>query len=703
IMTSDMAVAALSQPFTLGMLVDARKDRLTPGFMLWDDKTIQESTEVTPHHSSETFISTSDSTESKTSLLDVNTSLKASFLGGLIEVNGSAKYLNDQKKFINQSRVTFQYKATTNFKQLSLAHLGNMDPQQMSVIEKDFATHIVTKILYGANAFFVFDSEKLDSSSVQKMEGSMEAVINKIPSFTAEGNVKIELTEEEKSLIQKFSCKFYGDFILESNPATFVDAVKTFAELPKLLGENGEKTVPVKVWLMPLKNLSTKAPDLLTDLSVGLVRRVEETLEDVKQMESRCNESLVDGVGEDFPQIQEDLHRYQKLCNYYTSNLQQALEKKLPSIREGKEDESSLKQLFDSRATSPFSHENLLKWLEGKEREINVIRSCVEIMEGVKIVHNQSELDREVLSPGVQYTLCFVFTSLESADPCLDAMDQYLDSLQPRITTDIPWYYSDEVLTRMREKARTFHDLANKLKKYKKCHFLVAAIENKNHTGATIYQYKDGILITDDFLRPVPPVETIKDKTDLIRYVCDLTVDPDTVSNSLYFSEEDGSDGKEVFKTSGHFSYPDNPKRFNVPQFMCRESLTGRHYWEVEWSPQTLDYVAVAVAYDGIERKQDSGLLQNSPKAWGLRHVTLLGNGIIVFHYPDDHLTWRDATGHTRIGVYLDWPAGTLSFYIVSSDTLSHIYTFRTRFTEPLYPTFLVGYPNSYIRLPPPL
>uniref|UniRef100_A0A672FZT1 Stonustoxin subunit alpha-like n=1 Tax=Salarias fasciatus TaxID=181472 RepID=A0A672FZT1_SALFA len=552
--TSDMAVAALGQPFTLGMLVDARKDRLTPGFLLWDDKTIQENTEVTPHYSSKTSISTSDSTESKTSHLDVDASLKASFLGGLIEVNGSAKYLNDQKKFINQSRVTFQYKATTNFKQLSLAHLGNMDPQQMSVIEKGFATHIVTKILYGANAFFVFDSEKLDSSSVQKMEGSMEAVINKIPSFTAEGKVKIKLTEEEKSLIQKFSCKFYGDFILESNPATFVDAVKTFAELPKLLGEHGEKTVPVKVWLMPLKNLSPKAPDLLTDLSVGLVRRVEETLEDVKQMESRCNESLVDGVGEDFPQIQEDLHHYQKLCNYYTFNLQQTLEKKLPSIREGKEDESSLRQLFDSRDSSPFSHENLLKWLEGKEREINVIRSCVEIMEGVKFVHNQSELDREVLSPGVQHTLCFVFTSLESADPCLDAMDQYLDSFQPRSTNDVPWYYSDEVLTRMREKARTFHDLANMHKTDSNFRFLVAAIENKKYTGESIYYYKDGLLVTDDFSKPDFPPAQIRNGDDLIW----CNEERQSFIDSLNLTQ-----GVMKVSHGGEQSHPEDPKSFD--------------------------------------------------------------------------------------------------------------------------------------------
>ncbi|KAJ8362440.1 hypothetical protein AAFF_G00374100 [Aldrovandia affinis] len=41
-----------------------------------------------------------------------------------------------------------------------------------------------------------------------------------------------------------------------------------------------------------------------------------------------------------------------------------------------------------------------------------------------------------------------------------------------------------------------------------------------------------------------------------------------------------------------------------------------------------------------------------------------------------------------RVGVFLDWPAGTLSFYSVSSDTLTRLHTFHSTFTEPLYPGF---------------
>ncbi|KAK1881237.1 Neoverrucotoxin subunit beta [Dissostichus eleginoides] len=233
-MASDhMNVAALGRPFTLGMLYDARSDTLVPGLRLWNEETLK--VKQTPHHGSSFEISASDSIESKSSLMDIEASLKASFLSGLIEVGGSAEYLNDEKKCKNQSRVTCQYKATTNFKELLIDQM-TLDAEQMEVIEKDLATHVVTGILYGANSFFVFDSEKLEDSEVQKTEDSMQAVIKKIPTLNIEGSVEFQLTDEEKDLTEKFSCKFYGDFILESNPATFQDAVQTYEELPQLLG-----------------------------------------------------------------------------------------------------------------------------------------------------------------------------------------------------------------------------------------------------------------------------------------------------------------------------------------------------------------------------------------------------------------------------------------------------------------------------------
>uniref|UniRef100_A0A3Q0SYQ1 B30.2/SPRY domain-containing protein n=1 Tax=Amphilophus citrinellus TaxID=61819 RepID=A0A3Q0SYQ1_AMPCI len=680
-----MAVAGLGRPFTLGMLYNARKDELIPGFALWDDKTLQGHTVENSHKSSAFEVSASDSTEAKCSLLDIEASLKASFLGGLVEVGGSAKYLNDQKKFKNQSRVTFQYKATTSFKEMPLTNLGTLNEQQRVVLEKSLATHVVTGILYGANAFFVFDSEKLDASSVQDIQGSMQAVIKKIPAFDVKGEVKINLSDNEKDLVSKFSCKFYGDFILERNPATFEEAAKTYVELPKILREIDKNTVPLKVWLMPLVNFDSNNAQLMSEISIGLVREIEDALEDLKEMKERCNDSQADVVGKNFPQIREQLNRFQKLCNYYTSKLKQTVAEKLPSIRGGKEDESSLKQLFVDRDKSPFSHEKLSQWLDYKEREINIIRSCLEIMGGVKIVPNQSELDREVLAAGVVQSLCFVFTSLGSADPRLDAMCGWLDSLKLGTAGEEPWFFSDQVLAKMREDAKTFNELYKTLKNSSQFRFLVAPLQNKNYKGATIYHYKEGQPTSQNFSKPIiSNVTTASDRRDFLWYYCDLTLDPYNASSWLILSQ-----GNKKATCGSWQAYPDNPDRFDPrPQVLCKEGLSGRHYWEVEWSTGYQNEVGVGVTYRRIGRKkdrQDSGLGSNEI-SWYFGEKS----GLEAWHNGKIWNGSTPSTGCSRVGVYLDWPAGTLSFYNVSSsgNTLNHLYTFHDRFTEPLYPGF---------------
>ncbi|XP_039646887.1 neoverrucotoxin subunit beta-like [Perca fluviatilis] len=605
-MASDnKTVAALGRPFTLGMLYDARTDELIPGLTMWDDKTLQDKITESSQHSSAFDIAASDSTESKCTLLDVEASLKVSFLGGLIEVEGSAKYLNDQKKFHNQSRVTLQYKATTNFKQLMIDHL-TMEPQQMDVIQKSSATHVVTGILYGTNAFFVFDSEKLEASSVQDIQGSMQAVIKKIPSFDFEGKVKIQLTDEEKALTQKFSCKFYGDFILESNPATFEEAVNTYVQLPKLLGEKEEKAVPVHVWLMPLKNFNPKAAELKKEITDKSVWNAQDNLEDLREIAMRCNDSLEDKVIENFPVIHKPLSTFQKLCGY--------------------------------------------KWAP------------------------------------------------------LDVMADYLNFPKLGSTNEDPWYYSDEVVTKMREKAKAFHQIANPLKNNSRFRFLIATIANKNYTGATIYHYKNHILVSEDFSKPVlPPVETITDRRDLIWYACDLNLDPNTANYHLTLSERN-----KKATHGARQSYPDRPERFDKhPQVLCKESLSGQHYWEFEWNDSSEEAIYVAIAYSEIERKsgRPDSLIGRNTISWAFGKTADSGNkkhSLKAFY--NNQVLWSSpypSDDCNRVGVYLDWPAGTLSFYRVSSNTLRHFYTFRTTFTEPVYPGFMVYYEQNYAYLCP--
>ncbi|KAM9471289.1 NLR family CARD domain-containing protein 3-like [Salvelinus alpinus] len=176
-------------------------------------------------------------------------------------------------------------------------------------------------------------------------------------------------------------------------------------------------------------------------------------------------------------------------------------------------------------------------------------------------------------------------------------------------------------------------------------------------------------------------------KPGIRKYACDLTLDLNTVNRLLSLSEEN----RKVTGRREEQPYPDHPERFeDCRQVLCREGLTGRCYWEVERSGRA----DIGVTYKGISRRgrgDDCGLGYND-KSW-----SLTCSDISYRARHNNNLTTIDVStsSHHRVGVYLDWPAGTLSFYRVSSDTLTHLNTFTSTFTEPLYPGFWVQYESS--------
>ncbi|XP_021415079.2 stonustoxin subunit beta-like [Oncorhynchus mykiss] len=181
-------------------------------------------------------------------------------------------------------------------------------------------------------------------------------------------------------------------------------------------------------------------------------------------------------------------------------------------------------------------------------------------------------------------------------------------------------------------------------------------------------------------------------KPGLRKYACDLTLDPNTVNRLLSLSEEN----RKVTCRRQERRYPVHPDRFeDCEQVLCSEGLTGRCYWEVEWSGGG---AVMGVTYKGIKRRGegiDCGIGYND-KSWSL----VCSDCSYKACHNNNHTTIDvPSSSSHRVGVYLDWPAGTLSFYRVSSDTLTHLNTFHTTFTEPLYPGFRVYDVTSSVSL----
>ncbi|XP_067441836.1 NLR family CARD domain-containing protein 3-like isoform X2 [Thunnus thynnus] len=182
-------------------------------------------------------------------------------------------------------------------------------------------------------------------------------------------------------------------------------------------------------------------------------------------------------------------------------------------------------------------------------------------------------------------------------------------------------------------------------------------------------------------------------KPGLRKYVCKLRPDTNTAHRNLKLSDNN----RKVTVTEQ--PYPDHPERFDHwYQLLCKDGLTGRCYWEVEWKGD----VQISVTYRGIRRKGNSGLCMfgRNDQSWSLRcddedGYSVWHNNIVI--YPPS--SSPSSSVSNRVAVYVDHPAGTLSFYRVSSDTLIHLHTFNSTFTEPLYPGFKVWGTGSSVSL----
>ncbi|XP_069815355.1 stonustoxin subunit alpha-like [Dendropsophus ebraccatus] len=452
-----LEIPALGRPFSLGMLYDCREEKIIPGITLWNKGDL--ATNITARSQNSTYfeVLTSDSLSNKSSTLNVSGSLKISLWSGMIDVDGSGKYLTDTKDSKKQARVILQYKRTTKFEQLNMDHLSYNNITHQEVFDKGIATHVVTGILYGAQAFFIFDQELTNSEKVKDVEGKLQGIVKKIGELTGSVNMK----DTEKKAVSKLNCKFHGDFALEKNPVTYEEAVKIYASLPSLLGENGEKAVPMKVWLYPLINLDSRAARLAREISENLVFRVEDIMQQMSEVVMECNDMMGHPAATTFPALANKISQFKKLFEHFRVMYQRQLSKALPSVRGGNMEESSLENILLRKDKSPFSDQNIRRFLKRRRLEMEYVQSIRTQLADFRIVADQTDLMKELLEPNYLGTVCFNFY--------LDYEDLYLSHLEswvykePWNLQDIfnvgeteEWYEEDEVSKNVRRNVSDF-------------------------------------------------------------------------------------------------------------------------------------------------------------------------------------------------------------------------------------------------------
>uniref|UniRef100_A0A8C5PB99 Fibronectin type-III domain-containing protein n=1 Tax=Leptobrachium leishanense TaxID=445787 RepID=A0A8C5PB99_9ANUR len=432
----------------------------------------------------------SDSISDKASALNISASLKASFFGGLVSVGGSATYINDTKSSSHHVRVTLKYSRTTRFDQLTMNHLGAQNMTYPEVFDKGTATHVVTGILYGAQAFFIFDRE---------------VMIKKIPTFSIEGEGELNLTEQEKESVSRFNCTFHGDFALDRNPVTYEEAINTYANLPKLLGPDGEKAVPAKVWLYPLSKLDDRAAKLVREISNNLISKAENILQEMTDVNMQCNDLMRHPAAEIFPDIKRKIHQFREYCEQFTLVFQKQLAQTLPSIRGGAMEEAALVNILAGKDRSPFAKLHVDGYLSTKSQEMDTVSSYLKVLEHIQVLPSEHELNQVVTDPMVEFIVCFNFRDVRFGfrnfgiftkfpDSGLSIRSKFRKYLDPKMSES----------KRFSESKRNFFGIRMNLK-YPK------------NPGVSIYLYEHGDLVCQSFLSPSKPLVIVSVSHDMVK------------------------------------------------------------------------------------------------------------------------------------------------------------------------------------------
>ncbi|XP_029942324.1 NLR family CARD domain-containing protein 3-like [Salarias fasciatus] len=182
-------------------------------------------------------------------------------------------------------------------------------------------------------------------------------------------------------------------------------------------------------------------------------------------------------------------------------------------------------------------------------------------------------------------------------------------------------------------------------------------------------------------------------KPGLRKYLTQLELDENSMSRKLKLS----NNNRTVTHVEEEQPYPDHPDRFDDPthQLLGRNDLSGRCYWEVEWSGN-LD---ISVSYRGIRRTGESSecVFGWNHQSWSLECSD--GRYSVCHNKTVTSISSSSSSSSGRVAVYVDCPAGSLSFFRVSSDSLIHLYTFNTTFTEPLTAGFRLWSFGSSVNL----
>ena len=472
----DIEMPCLGRPFRVGMLYDCRNDNLL-GIHLCNDDVIETLLEEQSQVSQSYEVLEDDCLETKALSLQLTTPLKLSLLSNLVHDNSkSAKYWNDRCKSKHQVRVCLKYTSTTNKKQLPLNNLGEFQQHTFG-----HATHVVTGVLYGLDAYCVFDHMLREN---ERFEDIHENIVTMVKALSSSEGTYISTQAAS-------NCKVYSDM---EYPCNLQKVADFFRELPSLSANEKPTPVPKKVWLHPLKMLDNKCNVVVQHVSTNLVNQVQSLLEYLHDVVILSSDLLSKHsvTFSRFQRTESRVKKFTEIVTTYRNDLRKNIAKVLPHVREGTVEESEMATIIQENSTSPFKIESLTTWLEQVMEEISVLDMLMHHVNHVHFISSQelhSIIEHELES---DYLVCFSFDVTLEDDQVINLLQSYLQTGEVdqrygelfKSSQPLKWYSNTELMKKITFNIEHFKTFMENNSENKATRFVVTSYAS--NTGVTL-------------------------------------------------------------------------------------------------------------------------------------------------------------------------------------------------------------------------
>ena len=233
------------------------------------------------------------------------------------------------------------------------------------------ATHVVTKVQYGA--FAILDFSKTWSSVENKNQagGALEgALSDKLTKGYFSGNIsgKINFTDHEKDVSQGFQSTYHGNIKLEQPTVNYENAIYAIQELVKKVNDDNYTPAPQKVWLTPLSLFDDRFARIVSDIDKILLDKCVQMNQDATQLLWEAENLIEDETVKKYPEFPRKLQTFKDIVNALLLDMKGNLSVLIPNVRRGN-DSSAFRHFFETFNSRSFKTTDLRQWISQKKED----------------------------------------------------------------------------------------------------------------------------------------------------------------------------------------------------------------------------------------------------------------------------------------------------------------------------------------------